>query len=62
MSARLGRPVDPKRGGEYLRRVGARPLVPRPRHVNADAQARFHQNLGVRRRAVRPHRPLPSRR
>lgn len=39
MSALLGRPVDPKRGGEYLRRVGARPLVPRPRHVKADAEA-----------------------
>ena len=39
MSVVVGRRVDPKRGGEYLRRVGARPLIPRPRHVKADAEA-----------------------
>ncbi len=39
MSVRLGRPIDVKRGGVYLHRIGARPLVPRPRHVKADAEA-----------------------
>jgi transposase len=40
---RLGRPVGPQRGWEYLRRLGFTPQVPRPRHAQADpaAQAAF---------------------
>jgi transposase len=39
MSERLGREVAPQRGWEYLRKVGHRLLVPRPRHREADAEA-----------------------
>ena len=43
MSERLGRPVYPQRGWEMLRRLGFRPKVGRPRHVNAnpDEQAAY---------------------
>jgi transposase len=37
MSTQLGRPVNPQRGWEYLRRCGFTPH--RPRHVQADAAA-----------------------
>jgi transposase len=36
MSEHLGRPVYPQRGWEMLRRLGFRPKVGRPRHVNAN--------------------------
>ena len=39
MSERLGRPVSVVRGWEYLQRLTYRPLMPRPRHVGADAEA-----------------------
>jgi transposase len=39
MSARLGRPVRPQRGWDYLRRCGFTPQRPRPRHAQADAAA-----------------------
>jgi transposase len=35
MSARLGRKVWPQRGWDYLRKLGYRPQVPRPRHAKA---------------------------
>jgi transposase len=35
MSARLGRKVWPQRGGDYLRKLGYSPQVPRPRHAQA---------------------------
>jgi transposase len=43
MADRLGRPVGPQRGWEYLRRLGYSPQLPRPRHAQADpaAQAAF---------------------
>lgn len=43
MAARLGRPVAPQRGWDYLQRLGARLRQPRPRHVAAspEAQAAF---------------------
>jgi transposase len=46
LSDRVGRRVPPQRGWVYLRLLGFRPLVPRPRHVkaDADAQAAFKKN------------------
>jgi len=43
MSTRVGRPLDPARGWEALRRVGFTSGRPRPRHTQADpaAQAAF---------------------
>jgi hypothetical protein len=48
MSARLGRPVAPQRGWDYLQRLGARLRQPRPRHVAASAeeQAAFKKRFG----------------
>jgi transposase len=47
MAERLGRPVRRQLGWVYLRRLGARLRLPRPRHVHADpqAQADFKQRL-----------------
>jgi transposase len=47
ISQRLGRHVSRQLGWAYLRRLGARLCVPRPRHVLADpqAQADFKQRL-----------------
>ncbi len=60
MAAKLGRPVHPPRGWEWLRRLGYRPYVPRPRHAKADAgaQEQFKTNPAGRasRRAHRPSR------
>ena len=39
MSEELGRPVRPQRGWDYLRRLGLSTQSPRPRHLEADAQA-----------------------
>lgn len=39
MSQRLGRPVSPQRGWEWLRRLGFTPQRPRPRETRADPQA-----------------------
>src|SRR5690348_1747829 len=39
MAHRLGRPIRRQLGWVYLRRLGARLRVPRPRHVHADPQA-----------------------
>ena len=36
MQDRLGRPVDPRRGWEYLRRLGRSTRVPRPQHEQSD--------------------------
>jgi transposase len=46
MAAQLGRAVRYQRGWEYLQRLKARQLVPRPRHIQADpdAQAAFKKN------------------
>ncbi|MGZ3639397.1 MAG: winged helix-turn-helix domain-containing protein [Ktedonobacterales bacterium] len=43
MAVRLGRPVAPQRGWDYLQRFGARLRQPRPRHVAAspEEQAAF---------------------
>lgn len=47
LTERLGRPVNRQLGWRYLRRLGARCLKPRPRHVHADpqAQAEFKAQL-----------------
>jgi transposase len=47
MAQRLGRPICRQLGWVYLRRLGARLRMPRPRHVHADpqAQAEFQQRL-----------------
>jgi transposase len=39
MAERLARPICRQLGWVYLRRLGARLLMPRPRHVQADSQA-----------------------
>ena len=36
ISARVGRPVSPQRGWDYLQRLGFSLKVPRPRHAKAD--------------------------
>ena len=53
ISQHLGRDVSRQLGWAYLRRLGTRLRMPRPRHVHADpqAQATFKQQL----------RPSPSR-
>jgi hypothetical protein len=47
MAQRLARPICRQLGWVYLRRLGARLRMPRPRHVHADpqAQADFKQRL-----------------
>jgi transposase len=54
ISQRLGRRVGRQLGWTYLRRLGARLRVPRPRHVQVDAQAQadFKQRLRPLLRAV----------
>ncbi len=54
ISQRLGRRVGRQLGWVYLRRLGARLRVPRPRHVQADPQAQkdFRQHLRPLLRAV----------
>jgi transposase len=48
MAERLGRPVTPQRGWDYLQRLGARLRQPRPRHVAAspEEQAAFKKRSG----------------
>jgi transposase len=43
MAEQLGRPVDPRRGWDYLQRLGRSSRVPRPQHEEADeaSQAAF---------------------
>jgi len=36
MQERLGRPVDPRRGWDYLQRLGRSTRVPRPQHEESD--------------------------
>ena len=39
IGAMLGRPVDPARGWEWMRRLGFTPQRPRPRETRADPAA-----------------------
>jgi transposase len=50
LTERLGRPVGPQRGWEYLRRLGQTPQVPRPSHAQADPAAREAFKKGASRR------------
>jgi transposase len=36
---KIGRPVDPRRGWDYLQRLGYTTRVPRPQHAQADQEA-----------------------
>ena len=51
MGRRLGRPISPQRGWEYLRHAGFTPQQPRPTATQADpeAQAAFKQGGSPRR-------------
>jgi transposase len=62
ISQRLGRRVGRQLGWTYLRRLGARLRMPRPRHVQADAQAQadFKQRLRPLLRAVATAFPQAS--
>lgn len=46
MQERLGRPVDPRRGWDYLQRLGYSTRVPRPQHEQSDEaeQSTFKKN------------------
>lgn len=46
---KLGRPVAPQRGWDYLRRAGQTPQRPRPQHQGADvaAQSCFQESLAA---------------
>jgi len=49
LAARLGRPVGPRRGWAYLRRLGQTPQVPRPSHAQADPAAQDAFKKGASR-------------
>jgi transposase len=60
MSAYLGRPVSPKRGLDYLHRLGYSLQRPRPRHARAagpEERAAFKKNSPRRWRRRGPRRP-----
>jgi transposase len=60
MSGYLGRPVSPKRGLDYLHRLGFSLQRPRPRHVrsaSAEERAAYKKNSAARWRAPRPRIP-----
>lgn len=62
MQQRLGRPVAPQRGREYLRRLGHSNRVPRPQHAKADeaSQQEFKKTSGTGGSGTAP--ALPSQR
>ena len=53
MAERLGRPVDPRRGWDYLQRLGRSTRVPRPQHEESDeaTQQAFKKTPGRSREA-----------
>jgi transposase len=55
MAEHLGRPVDKRRGWEYLRRLGRSTRVPRPQHAESDqaTQQAFKKTPGGGRFAAR---------
>jgi transposase len=54
MQERLGRPVDPRRGWDYLQRLGRSTHVPRPQHEESDqaTQQAFKKTPGGGREAA----------
>lgn len=54
MAERLGRPVDPRRGWDYLQRLGRSTRVPRPQHEESDqaTQQAFKKTPGRGREAA----------
>ncbi len=62
MQQRLGCPVAPQRGWDYLQRLGHSSRVPRPQHAKADeaAQQEFKKTPGPTRPGAAP--ALPSQR
>lgn len=67
MQERLGRPVDPRRGWDYLQRLGYSTRVPRPQHEQSDEaeQAAFKKTARRGRHAATsvsrsPHRTVES--
>ena len=60
MAARLGRPVGPVRGWEWLGRLGFTPQRPRPREERADPAAQAACKKGGSRRRSTPL-PPPTR-
>jgi transposase len=57
MTPRVGRPVASWLGWAYLRRLGLRRSVPRPRHVQADAAAQAAFKGGSARSSARSQPP-----
>jgi transposase len=55
MTERLGRPVDPRRGWDYLQRLGRSSRVPRPQHEESDEaeQAAFKKTARGGRRLAK---------
>lgn len=56
IAAAIGRPVDPARGWEWMRRLGFTPQRPRPRETRADPEAQAAFKKGG---SSRPSPPLP---
>ena len=56
MQQRLGRPVAPQRGWDYLQRLGHSSRVPRPQHAKADeaVQQEFKKTAGPARPGATP--------
>lgn len=56
MQQRLGRPVAPQRGWDYLQRLGPSSHVPRPQHAKADeaVQQEFKKTAGPARSGATP--------
>jgi transposase len=56
MQQRLGRPVAPQRGWDYLQRLGHSSRVPRPQHAKADeaVQQEFKKTAGPARSRAAP--------
>jgi len=54
MQERLGHPVDPRRGWDYLQRLGRSTRVPRPQHEESDqaTQQAFKKTAGGGREAA----------
>jgi transposase len=60
MTARLGRKIWPQRGWDYLRKLGYRPQVPRPRHAkaaSADEQQAFKRGSRAGWTSAAPRTP-----